>query len=70
MRGLLLRVLALAIVLWLAIGVLAAWQRHYFTNQSPSCAHAGDVVATVLVGPLNYTGVNPKISCSLPTPSQ
>jgi hypothetical protein len=69
MRGIVVRVIVLVAVVWLAIGVLAAGQRHYFTDKSATCAHAGDVAATVLVGPLNYTGVNPKISCRLPTPS-
>jgi hypothetical protein len=26
-------------------------------------------VATIAAGPLNYVGVNPKISCHLPSPS-
>ncbi len=69
MTGVLARLLVLVAVVWLAVGVLAAGQRHYFTDHSATCAHAGDVAATVLVGPLNYTGVNPKISCKLPTPS-
>jgi len=25
---------------------------------------------TILAGPLNYVGVNPKVSCHLPQPSQ
>jgi hypothetical protein len=29
-----------------------------------SCASAGTVVVTILAGPLNYAGVNPKLSCS------
>jgi hypothetical protein len=26
-------------------------------------------VATVAAGPLNYVGVNPKVSCHMPSPS-
>jgi len=25
---------------------------------------------TILAGPLNYVGVNPKVSCQIPQPSQ
>jgi hypothetical protein len=28
-----------------------------------SCASAGTVVVTILAGPLNFIGVNPKLSC-------
>jgi hypothetical protein len=28
------------------------------------------VAVTILAGPLNYVGVNPKVSCQLPQPSQ
>ena len=28
-----------------------------------SCATAGTVIVTILAGPLNYVGVNPKLSC-------
>ena len=27
------------------------------------------VIGAIAAGPLNYVGVNPKISCHLPTPS-
>ena len=30
---------------------------------------AGTILVTVLAGPLNYVGVNPKLSCHLPSPS-
>ncbi|MCU1601902.1 MAG: hypothetical protein JWO22_2611 [Frankiales bacterium] len=59
------------VVLWLLIGVLAAYQRHYFKNDNTSCASAGTVVLTVLAGPLNYLGVNPKVhDCAVPQPSK
>ncbi len=58
------------VLVWLLIGVLAAWQRDYFKNADASCATAGNVALTVLAGPLNYAGVNPKVTCpSLPQPS-
>jgi hypothetical protein len=60
----------LLVVIWLAIGVLAAAQRGYFNSAPENCAQAGTVAATIAAGPLNYTGVNPKIECELPQPSQ
>jgi len=57
-------------VIWLAIGALAAGQRGYFGSSPDNCAGAATVVVTVLAGPLNYLGVNPKVSCpKLPQPS-
>jgi hypothetical protein len=57
------------LVIWLIIGAIAAGQRGYYDSSSATCAHAGTVVVTVLAGPLNYVGLNPKISCHLPSPS-
>ena len=50
------------LVIWLVIGIIATAQRGYF-NDRVSCASAGTVVVTILAGPLNYVGVNPKLSC-------
>ena len=59
------------ILIWLIIGALAAGQRGYFKGDDASCAKAGTVIVTVLAGPLNYVGLNPKIDCpSLPEPSK
>jgi hypothetical protein len=63
------RVGVIIVVIWLIIGVIAAGQRGYFGSSADSCAHAGTVVATVAAGPLNYVGVNPKVSCHMPSPS-
>ena len=58
------------VLVWLLIGVLAAWQRDYFKSGDTSCATAGSVALTVIAGPLNYAGVNPKVKCpALPQPS-
>jgi hypothetical protein len=58
------------LLLWFLIGVLAGYQRHYFDQHNNSCAKAGTVVVTVLAGPLNYLGANPKVkTCDLPQPS-
>ena len=58
------------VMVWLLIGVLAAWQRGYLQNAETNCATAGTITVTVLAGPLNYFGVNPKVTdCQLPEPS-
>ena len=68
MRGL----IGLIVVIWLAIGVLAAFQRGYFGDErAVSCKTASDTALTIVAGPLNYLGVNPKVTnCELPQPSQ
>jgi hypothetical protein len=63
------RIGSVLVLVWLLIGVLAAGQRHYFSGSSTNCAKAGTIAATVVAGPLNYLGVNPKIKCKLPQPS-
>jgi hypothetical protein len=63
------RIGSVVVLVWLLIGVLAAGQRHYFSGSSTNCAKAGTIAATVIAGPLNYLGVNPKIKCKLPQPS-
>jgi hypothetical protein len=60
----------LLLVIWFAIGALAAWQRDYFESDTKTCAKAGTIAATIAAGPLNYMGVNPKITCELPQPSE
>ena len=50
------------LVIWLIIGLIATAQRGYF-NDRVSCASAGTVIVTILAGPLNYMGINPKVSC-------
>jgi hypothetical protein len=65
------RIGAALVVVWLVVGVLATYQRHYLKQDNESCAKTGTVVVTVLAGPLNYLGANPKVkSCKLPQPSR
>ena len=41
-----------------------------FHHAAQSCASAGTIALTVLAGPLNYVGVNPKVpDCNVPQPS-
>ena len=61
---------AVIIVIWLLIGLLAAGQRGYFSRSQDSCAQAGTTVVTIIAGPLNYIGVNPKIKCQVPQPTK
>ncbi len=66
------RLLSLLIVVWLVIGVVAAYQRDYFSNARTNCAEASNIALTIAAGPLNYFGVNPKVTCSgvkVPKPS-
>ncbi len=64
------RWLSAAVLVWLIIGALAAGQRGYFTHASQNCASSATTAVTVIAGPLNYVGVNPKVAgCNLPHPS-
>lgn len=65
------RIGSLLLVVWLVIGGIAAAQRGYFKGSDATCAKAGTVLVTVIAGPLNYVGVNPKVkNCQLPQPSK
>jgi hypothetical protein len=62
---------AVIVIIWLVLGVVAANQRGYFKDSGDtSCAKAGTVVVTIVAGPLNWLGVNPKIKCDIPEPSK
>jgi membrane protein YdbS with pleckstrin-like domain len=58
------------VIIWLLIGVVAAGQRNYFSSSTANCAKLGTIAVTVVAGPLNYVGVNPKVKCQLPQPSK
>lgn len=64
------RIGAILLVVWLIIGAIAAGQRHYYTESSVNCVKVGTIALTIAAGPLNYFGVNPKISCKVPQPSK
>ncbi|WP_416061967.1 hypothetical protein [Rhodococcus indonesiensis] len=57
------------VLIWLAIGAVAAGQRGYFEDASTNCASVGTIAVTVVAGPLNYAGVNPSVDCEYPQPS-
>jgi hypothetical protein len=56
--------------IWLIIGALAAGQRGYYNGSVGTCTKAGTIVVTIIAGPLNYLGVNPRIDCTMPRPSK
>ena len=60
----------IVVLIWLLIGIFAALQRGYFSSSNPSCSKLTTVAVTVIAGPLNYVGINPKVECSTPQPSK
>jgi hypothetical protein len=64
------RIVSVVIAVWLIIGGAAAAQRHYFSGANTNCAKVGTIAVTIVSGPLNYIGVNPKIKCNVPQPSK
>ncbi|WP_193615087.1 hypothetical protein [Nocardioides lijunqiniae] len=67
MKGL----IGILLVVWLVIGAAAAFQRGYFgDDREVNCKTFGDTALTIVAGPLNYVGVNPKIDCKTPQPSK
>ena len=64
------RIGAVVIIVWLIIGALAAGQRGYFANDPQNCAEVSTTAVTIVAGPLNYVGLNPKLNCDGPEPSE
>jgi hypothetical protein len=60
----------IVLVIWLIIGAIAAGQRHEYSSPPSNCNQAGTIAVTIVAGPLNYLGVDPKISCHVPQPSK
>jgi len=66
-------ILSVIVLIWLVIGLVAAVQRDYFKDSDANCATAGTIALTIVAGPLNYAGVNPKVEdCDvrIPEPSE
>ena len=55
--------------MWLIIGAAAAGQRGYFSSPSLGCSQGATIALTIVAGPLNYVGLDPKVSCTAPKPS-
>ncbi len=64
------RIGSLILLIWLIIGAIAAGQRGYYNGSIGSCTKATTILVTILAGPLNYVGVNPKVDCRVPQPSK
>jgi hypothetical protein len=60
---------SIVLILWLIVGAVAGAQRHYYTSSPKSCTSDATIVVTILAGPLNYIGVNPRVQCHVPQPS-
>ncbi|MBM0229745.1 MULTISPECIES: hypothetical protein [Micromonospora] len=63
-------IVGVLVVIWLIIGAIAAGQRGYYSSDDKNCAEAGTILVTIVAGPLNYIGANPKVDCTLPEPSK
>jgi hypothetical protein len=59
--------LAALIVIWLIIGAVAAGQRGYYSSGKTNCAGFATIAVTIIAGPLNYMGANPKTKCPHPS---
>ena len=65
------RIVTIVVLVWLVIGVLAGAQRGYYGSGDYGCAKVSTIAVTVVAGPLNYVGANPRIHrCNTPTPSK
>ena len=51
-------------------GTLGAAQRGYYSGPLGYCSKFGMIAVTVLAGPLNYVGVSPKLTCTMPQPTE
>jgi hypothetical protein len=51
-------------------GLAAATQRHYFSGPDATCTKVGTTLVTIVAGPLNDIGANPKVNCQPPQPSK
>jgi hypothetical protein len=58
------------LLIWLIIGAIAAGQRGYYGSAKSNCASVANIALTIVAGPLNYVGANPKVHCAIPQPSK
>jgi hypothetical protein len=64
------RIASLVLIVWLIAGAVAAGQRGYYAGRVDNCNQVATIGVTILAGPLNYLGMNPKIACQTPQPSK
>jgi len=60
-------VLGVLFAAWLVVGLMAAGQRQYLGPNLGSCDGVGTVVANIAAGPLNYNGLDPRVTCPEPS---
>ena len=58
------------LIVWLLIGAIASAQRHDYSGLPASCDQVADIAITIVAGPLNYVGVDPRVDCHAPEPSK
>jgi ABC-type dipeptide/oligopeptide/nickel transport system permease subunit len=56
------RIAAIIVTIWLIFGVVAGVQRGYF-GRADNCPRVWTTLATIVAGPLNFVGLNPKVAC-------
>ena len=56
------------LILWLIIGGFAAGARGDYGG-AVNCSRTATAATTILAGPLNYLGVDPRIDCTAAHPS-
>lgn len=60
-------IVTIVVLVWLVIGLVAAFQRDYFKSSDTNCAGAGTIALTIIAGPLNYLGLKPEVkACDVP----
>jgi hypothetical protein len=56
--------LFILVIIWFILGASSANDRGYFeTGRNHDCTFIGSALLTVVAGPLNYAGLDPKASC-------
>jgi hypothetical protein len=56
--------LFILVIIWFVLGASVANDRGYFdTSHDRDCTFIGSALLTVVAGPINYAGVNPKAAC-------
>jgi hypothetical protein len=59
-------IIGFIVLVWLIIGLVAAYQRDLFNNTVNTCGTAATIAVTIIAGPLNYTSVHPNVACTSP----
>lgn len=55
------RITSVLVAIWLIIGVLAIWQRGYFTgSENPDCEQVSTIAVTLIAGPLKLRWREPQ----------